>query len=29
MAANPTTTPLKTTWEFTKEYALGDIVFYE
>jgi hypothetical protein len=29
MADKPTTTPLKTTWEFTKEYALGDIVFYE
>jgi len=29
MADKPTTPPLKTTWEFTKEYALGDIVFYE
>jgi len=27
MADKPTTPPLKTTWEFTKEYALGDIVF--
>jgi len=29
MAVIPTTPPLKTTWDFTKEYALGDIVFYE